>query len=434
MKLDPTTKTRPFLHPIAATSVTRVGPGLVMVESQETPEDARDLLAAWPSITAALPPQARRSTVVCVRNDDGELLATVAVCEAEASPLATQLAAAALEKTRYLADLAWSDGAHHYAPLALYLAVRRARIDGATTIAAHVKDAAGAFEAALGMAPLGVPSAGGREARAQRVDLAADHAYRAAVDACGIVIDPQIFGHEVTETFERWLHDLYGRGFFRAVADRSLAKEQYVHAISNMHQFVRWTTRLLGHAVAQSHERGLRNHFLGHLQGEINHEVIIERDLAHLGQDVSYVTDRMAPSPATRQFMSVQESLVGFHNDPLLFLASPLAAEGIASHLTPQFLKDLEQTIASWGVAEPARAMVFFKSHVATDGGDDGHWEMVMKVVRESLCSDQDVRRFLGVLQASMRSLTLAYDEYVDDVSVFASGTVDCDEHAIAAE
>jgi hypothetical protein len=272
------------------------------------------------------------------------------------------------------------------------------------------------------MLPLDAPPGpDGREAHGQRVDLAAGRAYDAVIEVGGNHLDPTLFGDEVVETFERWLLDLYGRGFFKAVSDGTLTKPQYVYTISNMHQFVRWTTRLLGHAVAHSHERGLRNHFLAHLQGEVNHEIIIERDLAHLGEDVAFVVDRMAASPGTRQFMAVQESLAGLHHDLILFLASPLAAEGIASHLTPAFLEALERTIAGWGVREPKRAMTFFSSHVNTDGGDDGHWELVMRVVRDHLRSDDDLRRFLGILRASTRALTTAYDEFVDDVALFVA-------------
>jgi hypothetical protein len=203
------------------------------------------------------------------------------------------------------------------------------------------------------------------------------------------------------------------------VFEGTLVREQLVYALSNMHQFVRWTTRLLGLAVGSSHARRLRDHFLAHLSGEINHELIIERDLAHLGADVGYVLDGMVPTPGTRHFMAVQESLIGMHGDPRAFMASPLAAEGVASHLTPDFLQALEDVVAGWGVPEPRKAITFFTSHVQTDGGDDGHWETTLGLVGEHLRSEADLVRFLGGLRASMAALTRAYDEYVDDLAVF---------------
>ncbi len=431
-------KTRPFRHAEDdQRRAQRLGPDLVSVETREAPPDVRELLASWPSILAPIAESAPGRSTVSIRTDAGELLATVSSCPASHSPLESSHSPSALRKTRYLGDLAWSDGSVRFAPHALYLGVRRARIDGATTIAGHVKDASGALEKTLGLLPLGGPLLlDGREARAQRVDLAMHRAYEVVREAGEGDLDNTLFGDEVVETFERWLTDLYGRGFFQSVKDGTLSREQYVYTISNMHQFVRWTTRLLGHAVAHSHDRSLRDHFLSHLQGEVNHEIIIERDLAHLGQDVDFVVDRMAASPGTRQFMSVQESLAGMHHDLISFLASPLAAEGVASHLTPAFLTSMEQTIASWGVVDPKRAMTFFSSHVSTDGGDDGHWELVMKVVRDHLHDENDLRRFLGILQASMGALTIAYDEFVDDVALFAGQPfrVRADHTPVAAE
>jgi hypothetical protein len=287
------------------------------------------------------------------------------------------------------------DGPPELARLALYLALRRARIASAKTVLLH----------------------GGEQP--QRLDLAIAHAH-ATLDH---ELAPAVFSAEIVETFEHWLHDLYGRGFFRAVWDGTLGREQYVYTISNMHQFVRWTTRLLGLAVANSHDRNVRNHFLHHLQGEINHELIIERDLAHLGADVDFVISRMAASEGTRHFMAVQESMIAHARDPVLFLASPLAAEGIASHLTPDFIAAMERAIAGWGVTDPANAMMFFRSHVNTDGGDDGHWLRVTHTLEQHLHTEAALATFLGILRASTSALTAAYDEFVDDVAVFRAGS-----------
>ena len=237
--------------------------------------------------------------------------------------------------------------------------------------------------------------------------------------AGGGAVDPSLHVAEVEETVNVWLADLYQRGFFRAVVDGTLAREQFVYTAANMHQFVRWTTRLLGLAVGSSHTRPLRDHFLRHLSGEVNHEVLLERDLAHLGVDVEYVVERMSPSPATRHFMAVQESLIAFHRDPVAFMASPLAAEGVASHQSVEFLEALENVIAGWTVREPRKAMSFFTSHVNTDGGDDGHWQTTLSLVGRHLRTETDTARFLATLRASMSALTAAYDEYVDDLAVF---------------
>ncbi|MET0556773.1 MAG: hypothetical protein ABW221_27280 [Vicinamibacteria bacterium] len=399
-----------------------VGAGLQLVESTRPPEDARELLDAGPRPCAALP-DGVPGTTVALRGGDGRLLAVGTVVAAAASPLAESLSAASLRRSAWLADVTWRAGAERVAPLVLYAAARRARIDGHTTLTAHVSDPGRTVTGPLHLVPLpaGDRREGGRllTAVAQRVDLAAHGAFQAWPDGADPLPEPALFVTEVAETVERWILDLYGRGFFRAVFEGSLVREQLVYALSNMHQFVRWTTRLLGLAVGSSHPRRLRDHFLAHLSGEINHELIIERDLAHLGADVGYVVDGMAPTPGTRHFMAVQESLIGMHRDPETFMASPLAAEGVASHLTPDFLHALESVVASWGVPEPRKAITFFTSHVQTDGGDDGHWETTLALVGEHLRSEAHQARFLGALRASMAALTRAYDEYVDDLAVF---------------
>lgn len=96
-----------------------------------------------------------------------------------------------------------------------------------------------------------------------------------------------------------------------------------------------------------------------------------------------------------------------------------------AGHQTPEFLEALESVIAGWGVREPRKAMSFFTSHVHTDGGDDGHWEMTLALVGRHLSSETDAARFLATMRASMSALTAAYDEYVDGLAVFAPAAAD---------
>ncbi|MBX3273900.1 MAG: hypothetical protein KF729_26785 [Sandaracinaceae bacterium] len=420
-------KSRPTRHPQRRGTPRPLVEGVHVVETSGPPDEAaRALFEAGPRLTAS---SASADTTVTLRAPDGALLAVASVTRGDRS-----LLAGASPRVAYVGDLAWREGDEAMAALVLYAAARRARIDGASTIAAHVCDPHRAVTGALGLEAIEglawVRDETGARPRslvpaANRLDLAIDRAWAAFAQVRDERPSPEWFIDEVDETIERWLADLYGRGFFRAVFERTLTREQYVYAASNMHQFVRWTTRLLGLAVGSSHERATRDHFLGHLAGEVNHEIIIERDLAHLDVDVSYVVERMAPSPHTRHFMAVQESLIGFHHDPVAFMASPLAAEGIASHLTPAFVDALEATIAGWGVSEPRRAMTFFTSHVHTDGGDDGHWETTLGLLRAHLDAELVAARFLATLRSSMSALTGAYDEYVDDVESIAPHALD---------
>jgi hypothetical protein len=55
-------------------------------------------------------------------------------------------------------------------------------------------------------------------------------------------------------------------------------------------------------------------------------------------------------------------------------------------------------------------------SSAPTDGGEDGHWESTLAVLRRRLASETAAARFLSALRASMSALTAAYDEYVDSL------------------
>lgn len=306
--------------------------------------------------------------------------------------------------------------------LLLYLALGRARLDGHHVVVSHLRE--GAWPArmgwgSLGLAPLTSVDWGLHRARGERLELALLDAFDWAL-AEGNDIEPHLFADDLGETVESWIMSMYGRGFFRAVRERTLTREQYLYAMANMHQFVRWTTRLLGRAVAVSQDKTFRNQFLNHLQEEVNHEVIIEKDLEHLGVDLRAYLERVPANCGTRLFMAVQESIIGFHRDPLLFLASPLAAEGIASHLDRRFVDDLTACVGGWGVEHPGRAVKFLESHIAFDGGEHGHWEGTLRFVAERLRTEDELQRFLGVLRGSMHGLSMAYDSYWNDLAIFS--------------
>jgi hypothetical protein len=320
----------------------------------------------------------------------------------------------------YLADVRASNDRDR--SLLLYLALGRARLDGYHAVASHLRDGAWPERmgwSSLGLAPVLTADGGTHRARAERLEVALLRAFDWSI-AEGNEIEPCLYADDLGEVLERWILSIYAGGFFRAVRERSLTREQYLYAAANMHQFVRWTTRLLGRAVAASHDKAFRNQFLHHLQEEVNHEVIIEKDLEHLGVDLHTYLERVPANRGTRLFMAVQESIIGFHQDPLLFLASPLAAEGIASHLDPSFVDDLTACVASWGVEHPGRAVRFLESHIAFDGGEHGHWEGSLRFVAERLQSEEELQRFLGVLRGSMQGLSMAYDSFCTDLAIFS--------------
>ena len=210
--------------------------------------------------------------------------------------------------------------------------------------------------------------------------------------------------------------------YFKAAHDGTLSREQYIYSLSNLHQFVRWTTRLLGRAVSLSDDPELRSHFLNHLSGEVNHEVILETDLAALGPDVDvdYVVHSMVPNLATQELMVVQESLIGFHEDPVLFMAAPFAA-GFAANVTTEFIKGLTVCMERWGVPNPKKALVFFASHVHFDGGDDGHWALTRDILATHLDTDMRLQQFLNAVRLAMNGFIHCYASYVDTLGIWTA-------------
>ncbi|HET8643913.1 MAG TPA: hypothetical protein VFO85_00400, partial [Vicinamibacteria bacterium] len=223
--------------------------GFTIVETKSAPPDAAALLARGAGLCAS-GRNGSAGTTIALRDASQELVGVATVLPGADSPLAAFRSRAALARTSYLTDLAWKEGAQGCAPLLLYAALRRARIEGAAALAAHVCDPVGVLAPILPLSTLpGVPRLHGcpgarsqaLTAVGQRVDIAIDRAHASWRAAGGAAIDPSLYLAEVEETVKVWLADLYGRGFFRAVVDGSLTREQFVYAAANMHQFVRWT-------------------------------------------------------------------------------------------------------------------------------------------------------------------------------------------------
>lgn len=255
---------------------------------------------------------------------------------------------------------------------------------------------------------------------AQRLEYAIYHAYQSCHDEVLSFIKT-LAADEVIETVNQWRASFFNGPWAQAITQRTLTKQQYIYSLFNLHQYVRQTTQHLGRCVALAPSIELRNHFIYHLRGEVNHELIIERDLQHLGADVDYLMQHHVPQQGTKAFMVVQESTIGFYQDTLLMLACPLAAEGMSAAIQPQFLEDLVATIASWGVAHPKKAVGFLASHVNTDGGDDGHWESVIKMVKNHIATEENLQKFLSILQIAMSSFQQGFDDIIHEMRLWSA-------------
>lgn len=223
---------------------------------------------------------------------------------------------------------------------------------------------------------------------------------------------------ELMYKVENGIDDFYNTKWYLKVMDGTLTKDQYIAALSNIHLYVKWTTRLLAIVVGQTDERELRTDLLHHLEGEVDHELMLERDLEALDWDVDFVRDGMTPNPEIVKFMSMQQSLASFERDPVMFLVAPLVAEGLSANMVPEFIKALEQCIRSWGIDKPKTAMSFLHSHIFTDGGDKGHWQAVQKTISKRIVSESRIHQALTLVEAMFVSMCTAYNDFIDDADL----------------
>ncbi len=373
---------------------------------------------------------ARRISLVS--ESDRRCVGTLLVTPAEESTIASRwgVPRSMLDRCVIVSDVALDPSAGDNLPGLLYMALRRGRIWERPMVVSAVAVDGGSRDASLAPARFdlqaleGLPAteAGSRmyQPVAQRLDLANHRAWKATPERLLPSLRAQ-FVPETVETLERWIERFFKISWFRSILDGTMTREQYIYTLSNQHQFVRWTTRLIGMAVRHSSDLALRNKWLRHLEEEVNHELLIEKDLAALGADVEYVTTYMVPTVANQQFMVTQESMIGFHADPVLFMAPPFAAEGFASRLDQEFIDATRRLVSSWGIKNPKQATTFFASHVEYDGGDDGHWEQTHQILGGYLRTDVELQKFLNVLRLSMSAFERSYASYVDDLAIFSA-------------
>ena len=295
-------------------------------------------------------------------------------------------------------------------PLLAYAALQRARVWRCSVVVSG--------EPALVAGPMEMGLRACAGLCAQALDLAMHRLFAALGPEAREVVAGR-FVAEALATLGRRSREFAGNAWCRAVREGRLGRAQYVAALAHTHQYVRFTPRLLGRALAASEDEALRDHFLRHLCGELRHERLIEADLRHLGADVEFVVRAMVPSPATLCFMALQESMIAVHQDPVRFLAAPFVAEGIAAGVEADFMARLAANVRRWGF-EPGKAMRFFSSHVHVDGGEDGHFARTVAVLGRLLRDDTTMQRFLAVLHLAADAFTRSYDGYAEEFEVLS--------------
>lgn len=368
--------------------------------------------------------------VALVEHGTNRPVAFATVLHAEGSDFQsrTRLAPSALAKSAFLTRVHVSpDAPKGSLAVLLYAALRQARswdktmgtflmVDDDTPLARQY-----GLVTLAGVPRIDAPGGHAYRAKSQRLDILLHRSFEEAREA-GQPLLPSFLVHEILDTINQLFLDKVGNtSFFRAVEAGTLTREQYVYSLTQMHMFVRYTTRLLGRCVGHSPTTELRTHFISHLRGEINHEIIIEKDLAHLGEDVHYVKELAQANLPVREFMCTQEAAIAFYEDPILLLAAPLAAEGVSGHLGNLFMEKLNACVASWGVKEVQKATHFLGSHIEFDSGDDGHWQGNLDLLAQHLKNEQEIRRFLSMLRVCVDATLRQWDSYVADVELFSA-------------
>lgn len=368
-------------------------------------------------------------TVITLLNDKKEPVAAVIVAPALGSVFQSmsKLSESALSKTFYI-DAVWVAGdvkLHRVLPLILYFALRSGRILGMENIVALIAHPNAGVPLATVLRMEAISKVqyidfGGKSygAMAQRLSYSMTKLYEQLHDE-DLAILPRYFIEEIVETHAHWLQRFFKGSWARAIIEERISKEQYICSLYNLHQYVKYTTRLCARCIAHSDDLPLRNHYIHHLKGEINHELIIENDLKVLGADVEYLKAEHVPMAATNEFISIQESTIGFKQDAILMLACPLVAEGITAHMDRSFVEHLYRVISSWGVSEPEKAAKFISSHINFDGGEDGHWLGVVSMMQKYILTETRLQQFLCIMQTAMNGIERGFNATIDNLKLW---------------
>ncbi len=280
--------------------------------------------------------------------EGGEWLGAARVVRAESSAFAelARLSPARLDQSIAL-EAVWLSrdaDAAELLPGLLYAALRTGRIWARTAVVSYLENldtpvGQTAHLETLRRAPR--VSVGGKEMEpvAQLLEVGLHHAAQACSPATWAVIQPTLVD-EVLATLKGWFPKVFEGAWAQSILNGTLSRERSISTASRTCTTTsarrRGTSR---RAIAHSDDRRLRNHFIEHLKGEINHELHIERDIRQLGVDPDYVIHHSVASTATKEFQAIQEATIGFYQDSVILMACPLAAEGVTAQINEHFLE-----------------------------------------------------------------------------------------------
>lgn len=349
-------------------------------------------------------------TSITIQSRDGALSGQISIQKA----LESDVFSKKLLSEKQLKNVALISAPHtahaELIPMLCYFALRQARIWGCEHVIA-----ADRMPEFLQLQPLPAhPSIS-----AEQIKHSIFHAFNFC-DAAQQQFIQTFFVREIVATFQHWLSHFFTESWFRAVHSESISKKQYIATLFHAHQFVRHTTRLAARCVTLCDNRELRNHYLNHLKGEINHELIIESDLKALGVDVEYLLTEDVPNAVSSEFMVVQESVTAYRQDPIAMLACPFAAEGMTANISHDFVDHLYVAIRKWGIEKPESVARFLTSHMKTDGGDDGHWMYVIMRLDQFIRTEKQLQVFLATFHLATRGYARGLNACIDDFALWS--------------
>lgn len=235
------------------------------------------------------------------------------------------------------------------------------------------------------------------EPRFLDIDHANSISFRGLLGEESKVIARQIAVTEIELTVEGWSKQINQSPFWQRARAGTLSRSQYLMLLGQLHRFVRHTTRIIAMAWSKSDSKALQKHFRKHVMEEIDHELIIEADMAYLGADVDYYLNHLPTHPGIRAFNGLQESLLAHRSDPIMYMAVPFAVEGISAFIQDENIIALANVIKAWGVADPRMATRFLASHRDFDGDQGGHWDGTLVMLRQYVRDEQQAREFLSI-------------------------------------
>lgn len=203
--------------------------------------------------------------------------------------------------------------------------------------------------------------------------------------------------------------------FWKRAKAKTLSKYEYLNLLSDMHQYVRMTTRMLALAAGNTESAELRKYYIDHVQEEIDHEKILESDMSYLGGDAKFLLHDRPMSTCARLINSLGESLINTRRTTDLYLAIPLVLESMAGSLGKEQMSSLLNCIKSWGYDKPQNGASMLISH---SGFDVSHMQKDLEMISAYVTTEKQKRELLVNMKITLQAVESMFNQA--EISIFA--------------